>query len=61
MRSLKQLLPYLKPYRRIIIWGSLAALLSSAIGALGPWVMKLAIDSIENGRAVDELLNYALL
>jgi ATP-binding cassette subfamily B multidrug efflux pump len=61
MRSLKQLLPYLKPYRRIVVWGSIAALVSSAVGALGPWVLKLAIDGIENGGATTELRNYSLL
>jgi ATP-binding cassette subfamily B protein len=61
MNSLRRLLPYLKPYRKVIVIGSVSALLSSGVGALGPWILKLAIDAIEKGVAKSELLNYALL
>ncbi|MBU0690423.1 ABC transporter ATP-binding protein/permease [bacterium] len=61
MNSLRHLLPYLKPYRTAIIFGSVSALISSGIGALGPWLLKLAIDSIQAGNASHELLKYALL
>ncbi|RQV94195.1 ABC transporter ATP-binding protein, partial [bacterium] len=61
MNSLRHLLPYLKPYRTAIIFGSVSALISSGIGALGPWLLKLAIDSIQVGNASHELLKYALL
>lgn len=61
MNSLRHLLPYLKPYRRLLIVGSIAALLSSGIGAMGPWMLKLAIDHIQAGGALRELMNLALL
>jgi ATP-binding cassette subfamily B protein len=60
MNSLRALLPYLRPYRVAILWGALSALLTSALGAIVPWIMKLAIDSIESGAALRMLGKYAL-
>ena len=61
MNSLRHLLPYLRPYRNTMIIGTIAALLSSGIGALGPWMLKLAIDHIEQSDALEKLPEYALL
>jgi len=61
MKSLRYLIPYLRPYRRKIIWGCVAAVFSTALGALGPWVMKLAIDDLRGNITGAKLAEYAAL
>jgi len=61
VNSLRRLLPYLQPYRTVIIAGAISALLASAIGALAPWIVKMAIDAIEMGGSRGDLLYYAFL
>jgi ATP-binding cassette subfamily B multidrug efflux pump len=48
MNALKRLLPYLRPYRTTIIFGALIAVVNNAIGALEPWLLKLAVDTLTN-------------
>lgn len=59
MNALKYLIPYLRPYKRQIIWGCTAAVLSTAIGALAPWIMKLAIDDLRGDITAVKLAEYA--
>ncbi len=59
MKKLKDLIPFLKPYLRPLIWGSLFALFSNAIAALGPWLLKLAIDALKSGITSAELAKFA--
>jgi ATP-binding cassette subfamily B multidrug efflux pump len=61
MHSLLKLLPFLRPYRRKIVGGSLIALANNAIGVLAPWVLKLAVDDLEHGVSVERLAEYAAL
>jgi len=59
MNSLLRLLPFLRPYRRAMIIGSLIATLNNAIGVLGPWILKLAVDALQRGATTAELARYA--
>ncbi len=59
MNALKDLIPFLRPYKSPLIWGSLFALINNAIGALGPWVLKLAVDALESGVTSRELALFA--
>ncbi len=59
MNSLRYLIPYLRPYRRKIIWGCVAAVFSTSLGAVGPWVMKLAIDELHGNISGARLAEYA--
>ncbi len=46
MNQLRTILPYLKPYRRIIGWGLLMVLITNIFTIAGPYLMKLAIDGL---------------
>ncbi|MCB1059179.1 MAG: ABC transporter ATP-binding protein [Calditrichaeota bacterium] len=59
MNSLRHLIPYLRPYRTRIVWGCIAAVFSTALYALAPWVMKLAIDDLRSGITSAKLAEYA--
>ena len=54
------MLPWLRPYRGALVLGTVAMLFTNALSALGPWVLKLGIDSLEGatGRPVRD---WALL
>lgn len=59
MNSLLRLLPFLRPYRRQLVMGTLMALINNAIGVLAPWVLKLAVDGLQSGVTTAELASYA--
>lgn len=59
MNSLRQLIPYLRPYRSTLWIGVICAVLNNAIGALTPWVLKLAVDDFSNSISRSKLLLYA--
>ncbi|MBI5059454.1 ABC transporter ATP-binding protein [candidate division KSB1 bacterium] len=59
MFALKALLPFLRPYRRPFLLGSLFALTNNAIGVLVPWLLKLAVDELQSGTTSSELGRYA--
>ena len=48
MRELKTLLPYLKPYRMAIGLGLLMVVITNVFTIAGPYLLKLAIDGMEN-------------
>jgi ATP-binding cassette subfamily B protein len=47
IRTLARALPWLAPYRRALLLGGVVLLASNALAALGPWILKLAIDSLQ--------------
>lgn len=59
MKSLKHLLPYLGRYRTDIAWGCIAAIFSTALYALAPWVLKLAVDDLKGNITAAKLAEYA--
>ena len=48
MHELKTILPYLRPYRRIMGLGLLMVLITNVFTIAGPYLMKLAIDGLGN-------------
>lgn len=59
MNSLKKLIPYLRPYRGALILGALIAIVNNAVGALGPWLLKLAVDDLTKGSSLGLIAKYA--
>ncbi len=48
MRELKAIIPYLKPYRKAIGLGLLMVVITNVFTIAGPYLLKLAIDSLED-------------
>ena len=62
MRSaVRRLLPYVGRYRRDFFLGLAAALASTAISLVSPWILKLAIDDLLSGVTRGKLALYAWL
>jgi ATP-binding cassette subfamily B protein len=56
---LRRLLPYLGRYRRAFAVGLAAALASTALSLIAPWVLKLAIDDLTVGVTRGKLAAYS--
>lgn len=61
MRSLRTLLPYFRPYRTGIALGLLLVVIGNLFTVAGPYVLKIAIDALEQELRADLILRYALL
>lgn len=66
MKPLLRLLPYIKRYRRLLLWGLLAVVLGNVFTVVQPLFIGRAIDTLKTGletRTLDpgDLLLYALL
>ena len=48
--ALRRLVPYYRPYRRMLATGLLLVAVSSAIGALVPWLLRAGIDALHQGE-----------
>jgi ATP-binding cassette, subfamily B, multidrug efflux pump len=48
MRELRTVLPYFRPYRRALAWGLVFVLLANLFQLAGPYLIKLAIDGLED-------------
>ncbi|MEP6619200.1 MAG: ABC transporter ATP-binding protein [bacterium] len=46
---MRRLIPYFRPYRRMLATGLVLVMISSAIGALVPWLLRAGIDSLHRG------------
>lgn len=55
MNQLKRLLPYYTPYRGELITGLSLVVVSTAITAVIPWILKLAIDGLRAGEPLDRI------
>lgn len=62
MSHLRTLIPYLRPYRRGLLFGLLLVVVSNVFTVAAPWLLRLAIDALEDpGVTQTDLLFYALL
>lgn len=61
MREILHLRPYLKRYRKDLVLGGAALLLTNFFTLLAPWVTKYAVDDITLGASADKFQLYALL
>jgi ATP-binding cassette subfamily B multidrug efflux pump len=51
MNELKSVLPFVRPYRKEIAWGLVMVLISNVFTIAGPFLIRQAVDSLENGSA----------
>lgn len=58
---LSPLLPFLAPYRRTIAIGAGAIVVSAALGALEPYMVKLAIDAMREGVSWSLIATFSAL
>ncbi len=61
MRHLRTLLPYFRPYRVGIGFGLLLVVISNLFTIAGPYLLKVAIDSLTEELRSDLILTYAAL
>ncbi len=52
---MRRLIPYYRPYRRMLVSGLSLVVVSSAIGALVPWLLRAGVDSIHAGARLDRV------
>jgi ATP-binding cassette subfamily B protein len=60
-KSLRPLVPYLKRYRKGLLWGGLCVLFNNGIWILFPQVIRRAVDALSHGVTRQKLLTYSLL
>jgi ATP-binding cassette subfamily B protein len=56
MNNLRHLLPYMAKYRSKLLLGFCCAVIGASVSALGPYVLRLAIDDITVGGVVPQTL-----
>ena len=65
MRQIRDLIarlaPYLRRYRRGLVWGIVCVLLTNGILLAQPQVLRLAVDDLYRGVTADKLGRYALI
>ena len=61
MRSLRTLLPYFRPYRVGLAIGLVLVVLSNLFTVAGPYVLKIAIDALEQEMSSELVVRYAVL
>lgn len=61
MKQLRRLLPYFRPYRVGIAFGLLLVVISNLFTIAGPYLLKVAIDSLTEELRSDLILRYAVL
>ena len=62
MTHLRTVLPYFRPYRRGLVVGLVLVAISNLFTLAGPWLLKLAIDAMENPEVTRQtIVTYALL
>jgi ATP-binding cassette subfamily B multidrug efflux pump len=57
--SLRLLRPYLLNYRKLWAWGLFAVVMAEAFKLAGPWILKNAIDALEQSVTTGKLVEYA--
>ena len=58
MRHLRTLLPYLRPYRRGYVWGLVLVVVTNVFTVLAPWLMKLAVDTLDDPEVTASVLAW---
>ena len=49
-------MPYYRPYRRMLATGLMLVVVSSAIGAIVPWLLRAGIDSLHQGASLRRVM-----
>jgi ATP-binding cassette, subfamily B, multidrug efflux pump len=55
MRSLRSLIPYLRPHRVRLAWGLLFVIASSALASALPWLLRSAVDGLTTGAPASRI------
>lgn len=62
MSHLRTIVPYFRPYRRGLVVGLVLVVISNFFTLAGPWILKLAIDALEDPEvARQDIVTYAAL
>jgi ATP-binding cassette, subfamily B, multidrug efflux pump len=62
MSHLRTVLPYFRPYRRGMAVGLVLVAISNLFTLAGPWLLKLAIDAMEDPEVIGQtIITYAIL
>ncbi|MCB2198026.1 ABC transporter ATP-binding protein/permease [bacterium] len=56
---LKRVIPYYRPHKKRILWGLLFIVVANGFQSLGPWVLRNAINGLENELTASRLWQYA--
>lgn len=59
LKSLRRLFPYLRRYRWAMLFGVFCVMASNAMGVISPWVLKNAIDALNNAKLTHSMAWYA--
>jgi ATP-binding cassette subfamily B protein len=59
MKQLRSLRPYFRPYRTALVLGLVLVVVANLFTAAGPYLVKVAIDSLEQELRYDLILRYA--
>ena len=55
MSALRRLVPYFRPYRRMLASGLALVIVSSALGAVVPWLLRAAVDALNAREPVRQI------
>jgi ATP-binding cassette subfamily B multidrug efflux pump len=53
--ALRRLLPYYRPYPRLLVGGLALVVISSALGAVVPWLLRIGIDDLRGGTPLRDI------
>src|SRR5215207_890387 len=57
--ALRRLVPYYRPYPRLLFGGLALVIVSSALGAVVPWLLRIGIDDLRAGAPLREVWSIA--
>ncbi|HEU4722138.1 MAG TPA: ABC transporter ATP-binding protein [Gemmatimonadaceae bacterium] len=57
--ALRRLVPYYRPYPRLLAGGLALVIISSALGAVVPWLLRIGIDDLRAGAPLREIWTIA--
>src|SRR5690349_8720228 len=53
--ALRRLVPYYRPYPRLLVGGLVLIVISSAVGAVVPWLLRAGIDDLRSGAPTSRI------
>src|SRR6516164_301031 len=56
-RYVPRLLPYVRPYWRLLVWSSVLMAIASFIGLLSPWPLKILVDNVIGSAPLPQFIN----
>ena len=59
LAALRRLVPFYRPYRKMLLSGLLLVIVSSAIGSVVPWLLRAGIDALQAGAPLRRMLLIA--